>query len=106
MYKLTFKPSVIAASLLCLIGFAYAGELDPSTYEGKRYDVVKSEYLVKGWQVLSEQGREVPVYQGYPEITCGSGTMAICSVGFQNDKHAVAFIVEKLGDHIIVSGEY
>ncbi|MGO3346198.1 MAG: hypothetical protein ACTIM4_13265 [Marinomonas sp.] len=42
----------------------------------------------------------------YPEVTCGSGSMAICSVGFRNRQHSVAFIVIESAHGLIVSGEY
>lgn len=100
------KVSYFVFLLLGTITTAYADEPSFSHYEGQEYQVVKSDLLTQGWKLLPTQDEETPIDKNYPEITCGSGSMAICSVGFQNGQNTVAFIVEKSGSQLIVLGEY
>ncbi|HAS6967012.1 TPA: hypothetical protein I7303_23735 [Vibrio parahaemolyticus] len=83
-----------------------ADELDFSKYEGKNYELVKSEFLTAGWELVPKQEGEASINTRYPEITCGSGRMAICSVGFRKKRNSVAFVVKESGSQLIVSGEY
>ncbi|EIO3971414.1 hypothetical protein LQK33_004317 [Vibrio vulnificus] len=83
-----------------------ANELDFSKFKGKAYDVVKNELFAKGWDLSPKQEGEISFSKQYPEVTCGSGTMAICSVGFHKKHYSVAFIVIESSDELIVSEEY
>ncbi|QUJ66225.1 hypothetical protein KDD30_08455 [Photobacterium sp. GJ3] len=67
---------------------------------------MKSEMIAQGWTVVPQAEDETSMDDEYPEITCGSGSMAICSVGFQNAEGSVAFVIEHSGHEIVVSGEY
>ncbi len=84
----------------------FAEELDFSQYKGKNYELVKSEFLAKGWELVPKQEGETSMDDEHPEVTCGSGGMAICSVGFRKKRDAVAFVVKESGTQLIVSGEY
>ncbi len=84
-----------------------ADELDFSTYEGQAYSIVKTQLFQKGWTLVPKQEGERSMNKRYPEIVCGSGAMAICSVGFVNKNHSVAFVIKESGNHqLIVEGEY
>ena len=88
------------------INSSFADELNVSIYAGQSYDTVKSKFLTEGWMVVTKDDYEQSLDGEHPEIVCGSGLMAICSVGFQSDSRLVTFIVEKSGKQIIVLGEY
>ncbi|MBJ6941807.1 hypothetical protein [Vibrio cholerae] len=92
--------------VLSLTNSSFAEELDTSQYEGQSYDSVKSGLLANGWKILLKEENEQSIDDENSEIVCGSGLMAICSVGFQNDSRQITFIVEKSGNQIIVLGEY
>lgn len=83
-----------------------AHDVDPSQFEGQPYEVVKSQLLANGWQTIPKQQDELSFSEAYPEITCGSGSMAICSVGFQKQQHSIAFVVQSIDEQIIVLEEY
>ncbi|WP_333004351.1 hypothetical protein [Vibrio coralliilyticus] len=85
--------SVPLALMIVFTGFVDANELDFSQFKGKAYKVVKSELLAKGWETLPKQEGEISLSQRYPEITCGSGSMAICSAGFRKKQESVGIIV-------------
>ncbi|EOU2464867.1 hypothetical protein ACNTOD_003865 [Vibrio navarrensis] len=101
-----FKFGIVLASVFAVISQAVANELDFSQFNGQAYKVVKNELLTKGWEVLPKQESETSLSEQYPEITCGSGSMAVCSVGFHNKQKFVAFIVTDFGGELIVSEEY
>ncbi|ELL7125133.1 TPA: hypothetical protein KD862_003592 [Vibrio cholerae] len=92
--------------VLSLSDSSFAEELDTFQYEGQSYDSVKSGLLAKGWKILPKEEYEQSIDDKNEEIVCGSGLMAICSVGFQNDSRQITFVVEKSGNKIIVLGEY
>ena len=92
--------------MTALSPIVFAHQLVFSQYEGKAYDVVKSDLLAKGWKTQPKQNGENSINEQYPEITCGSGSMAICSVGFRNKQKSAAFVILRSGDQLIVSGEY
>ncbi|MDS1873332.1 hypothetical protein [Vibrio vulnificus] len=96
----------VLASVFAIATSTAANELDFSQFKGKAYDVVKNELFAKGWDLLPKQEGETSFSKQYPEVTCGSGTMAICSIGFHNKHHSVAFVVIESGDELIVSEEY
>lgn len=77
------------ALMVVFTGFVDANELDFSQFKGKAYKVVKSELLANGWETLPKQEGEISLSQRYPEITCGSGSMAICSAGFRKQQESV-----------------
>ncbi len=97
---------VVLASVFALVTSTAANELDFSQYKGKAYDVVKHELFAKGWDLSPKQEGETSFSQQYPEVTCGSGAMAICSVGFYNKHYSMAFVVIESGGELIVSEEY
>lgn len=97
---------VVLASVFAFTVSAAANELDFSKFKGKAYDEVKDELFAKGWALLPKQEGETSLSQQHPEVTCGSGSMAVCSVGFHNKQHSVALVVIESGDELIVSEEY
>ncbi|GAB6260525.1 hypothetical protein [Photobacterium sp. R1] len=98
--------SFLVVLFFCFTDSTYADELDFSQYDGQEYDLVKNDLLTKGWTYLPTQEDEVSMNEQYPEITCGLGSMAICSVGFRNSNHTVAFVIKKSGNKIIIAGQY
>ncbi|MCU7964686.1 hypothetical protein L5M28_19240 [Shewanella sp. SW32] len=73
---------------------------------GKKYAEVKSSLLAAGWVLTPVAEDEAPMTEDYPEITCGNGAMAICSVGFKRDNSTLALVVESIEQELIVTGEY
>lgn len=70
---------------------------------------------IAGKALLIQNGRKVSEerdpgtrarFPEFPEISCGSGLDAVCSVGFQKERSYLALIVEKRGDQVIIAGEY
>lgn len=84
----------------------YAQAQDIADLLGKKYAEVKSSLLSAGWVLTPVAEDETPMTEDYPEITCGSGAMAICSVGFMRDKTTLALVVEPIEQELIVTGEY
>ena len=103
---LKFKFIWLFALLFSSNTLVHADELDFSQYKGKNYEVVKREFLSSGWQLVPNQEGETSISEHYPEVTCGSGLMAICSVGFRNKQNSIAFIVVESQSELIISGEY
>ncbi|MCG9230962.1 hypothetical protein L3X65_17595 [Vibrio diabolicus] len=101
-----FKFGIVLALVFAVTSQAVENELDFSQFNGKAYKVVKKDLLTKGWEVLPKLENETSFSKQYPEITCGSGSMAVCSVGFRNKRQFVAFIVIDFGGDLIVSEEY
>jgi len=97
---------IFLASIFSANTVVYADELDFSQYEGKNYEFVKREFVTVGWELVPKREGEVSINKKYPEVTCGSGRMAICSVGFRKNRKSVAFVVIESGGQLIVSGEY
>ncbi|WP_407507248.1 hypothetical protein [Vibrio parahaemolyticus] len=97
---------VVLASFFAITTSTAANKLDFSKFKGKAYEVVKNELFAKGWDLSPKQEGEISFSKQYPEVTCGSGTMAICSVGFHKKHYSVAFIVIESSDELIVSEEY
>ena len=95
---------LIMLSLGALPLFAQAQ--DTSALWGKKYAEVKSSLLAAGWGLAPVAEDETPMTEDYPEITCGSGAMAICSVGFMRDKTTLALVVEPIENTLVVTGEY
>lgn len=100
------KFSVPLVLMFIFTAFVDANELDFSQFEGKAYKVVKSELLAKGWKTLPKQEGEISLNQRYPEITCGTGSMAICSAGFRNKQQSVGFVVTDSAKGVIVLEVY
>ena len=98
--------SIVLVVVFSFSPTVYAQELDFSQYENKTYDIAKSDLLAKGWRILARQSGESSISADYPEITCGSGSMAICSVGFIKLRYSVAFVVVESDNQLIVVGEY
>lgn len=84
----------------------YAPAQDSSALWGKKYAEVKSSLLAAGWVLAPVAEDETPITADYPEITCGNGAMAICSVGFKRDNSTLALVVESIEQELIVTGEY
>ncbi|MGI2189285.1 hypothetical protein ACROAG_20100 [Shewanella oncorhynchi] len=84
----------------------YAPAQDTSALWGKKYAEVKSSLLAAGWVLAPVAEDETPMTADYPEITCGSGAMAICSVGFKRDKTTLALMVKRIENTLVVTGEY
>ena len=84
----------------------YAQTQDIADLLGKKYTEVKSSLLSAGWVLAPVAEDETPMTEDYPEITCGSGAMAICSVGFIRDKTTLALMVEPIENTLVVTGEY
>ncbi|HAS6334783.1 TPA: hypothetical protein I7245_12250 [Vibrio vulnificus] len=97
---------VVLVSVIAMVTSIAANELDFSQFKGKAYDMVKNEFFAKGWELSPKQEGETSFSKQYPEVTCGSGSMAICSVGFYSKQHSVAFVVIESGGELIVSEEY
>ncbi len=79
---------------------------DTSALWGKKYTEVKSSLLAAGWVLAPVAEDETPITADYPEITCGNGAMAICSVGFKREKTTLALVVESIEQVLVVTGEY
>ena len=101
-----FKFACLFALIFSSNAVLHADELDFSQYKGKSYEVVKREFLNSGWQLVPNQEGGTSISEQYPEVTCGLGSMAICSVGFTSKQNSVAFIVVKSQSELIISGEY
>lgn len=95
---------LIMLSLGALPLFAQAQ--DTSALWGKKYAEVKSSLLAAGWVLTPVAEDEAPMAEDYPEITCGSGAMTICSVGFMRDKTTLALVVKRIENTLVVTGEY
>ncbi|QYX66238.1 hypothetical protein K2227_07945 [Shewanella putrefaciens] len=95
---------LLMLSLGALPQFAQAQ--DTSALWGKKYAEVKSSLLAAGWVLAPVAKDETPMTEAYPEITCGAGAMAICSVGFKRDKTTLALVVEAIENTLVVTGEY
>lgn len=95
---------LIILSLGAWSGFTQAQ--DNSALWGKKYTEVKSSLLAAGWVLAPVAENETSMTEEYPEITCGSGAMAICSVGFMRDNSTLALVVERIEQELIVTGEY
>ncbi len=95
---------LIILSLGALPLFAQARDI--TDLLGKKYAEVKSSLLAAGWVLTPVAKDEAPMTEDYPEITCGSGAMAICSVGFMRDKSTLALVIEPIENTLVVTGEY
>ncbi|WP_330147190.1 hypothetical protein [Shewanella oncorhynchi] len=95
---------LLMLSLGAWSGFTQAQ--NTSALWGKEYAEVKSSLLAAGWVLAPVAEGETPMTEDYPEITCGNGTMAICSVGFKRDNSTLALVVESIEQELIVTGEY
>lgn len=84
----------------------FAQAQDTSALWGKKYAEVKSSLLAAGWVLAPVAEDETPMTADYPEITCGNGAMAICSVSFKRDKTTLALVVEPIENTLVVTGEY
>ncbi|WP_317629717.1 hypothetical protein [Shewanella sp. SM29] len=84
----------------------YAPAQDTSALWGKEYAEVKSSLLAAGWVLAPVAEDETPMTEDYPEITCGNGAMAICSVGVKRDNSTLTLVVESIEQVLIVAGEY
>lgn len=84
----------------------YAQAQDTSALWGKKYAEVKSSLLAAGWVLAPVAEDETPMTKDYPEIACGNGAMAICSVGFKQENSTLALVVESIEQELIVTGEY
>lgn len=84
----------------------FAQTQDIADLLGKKYAEVKSSLLAAGWVLAPVAEDETPMTEDYPEITCGSGAMAICSVGFIRDKTTLALMVKRIENTLVVTGEY
>jgi len=97
--------SIIALFILTSFS-SLANELDVALLEGQRYEIVKSKLASQGWDSLPKQAGEKSLTETYPEITCGSGSMAVCSAGFRKGNRSIAVIITKSDNELIVLGEY
>lgn len=74
---------------------------------GMTYSAGKSALLKGGWKLLEVKPLDgSKPFKQFPEISCGSGRDAICSVGFQNERNYLAIIVEMRGNKLVIVGEY
>ncbi|NRB69376.1 MAG: hypothetical protein HRU48_18745 [Vibrio sp.] len=101
-----FQFAIVLAAVCAMTVPAAANDIDFSQFKGKAYEAVKHDLLAKGWQLVPHQEGDISYSQQYPEVTCGSGSMAICSVGFRHKPHSVAFIVVESNDQLIIAEEY
>ena len=104
LYRRKIIHPLIILSLSSLPLFAQAQDI--TDLLGKKYAEVKSSLLSAGWVLAPVAEDETPMTEDYPEITCGSGAMAICSVGFIRDKTTLALMVERIENTLVVTGEY
>lgn len=70
------------------------------------YSQVQQILLSSGWQRMPAEKGEVPLSLDYPDITCGEGTHAICSVGFKKQEEYQTLIVECVEGRLYVVGRY
>lgn len=95
---------------LLLVNLAYAKNDELKDYglsQGMTYSKVKLILKKNGWEpVLSKDAGKVSKL--FPEIDCGQGTSAICSVEFKKANEAVGFIVFRLKgkSEFILDGTY
>ncbi|CAM3130216.1 DUF4258 domain-containing protein [Vibrio neptunius] len=101
-----FQFAIVLAAVCAMTVPAAANDIDFSQFKGKAYEVVKHDLLAEGWELIPLQEGETSFSKQYPEVTCGSGSMAICSVGFRHKPHSVAFIVIESNDQLIIAEEY
>ncbi|EKE77833.1 hypothetical protein [Gallaecimonas xiamenensis] len=92
------------AMLLALALMATSGEVPRvDDFVGAPYSKLKAAFLAAGWQLqLDGDG----INADYPEISCGSGYDALCSVGFSKGQAYQAVTLEHGSNGWVVTGEY
>ena len=71
------------------------------------YSAGKAALLKSGWKVSDEKESGTSAhFPQFPEVSCGMGRDAVCSVGFERQKSYLALIVEKRGGQLVIAGEY
>lgn len=74
---------------------------------GMSYDEAKDIMLQNGWSVTEDKDEySNKPYTAYPEISCGSGRHAVCSVGFNKGVKFIALTIESNNGALVISGEY
>ena len=74
---------------------------------GMSYVAGKALLIKSGWKLIEEKEFKVPVpFPEFPEVSCGSGRDAVCSVGFKKQNNYLALIVEQQNGKVIITGEY
>ncbi|MEX0332913.1 hypothetical protein [Vibrio tubiashii] len=88
-----------------VVGGAWSTESDVST-SFPLYTEVAQTLLASGWQRVPAMQGETSLSPDYPEVTCGEGVHAICTVGFKLDEEYRALVVEWQQGTLRVVGEY
>lgn len=74
---------------------------------GMSYEEGKAVMVRNGWTITEDKDQHADnPYEFYPEISCGSGRYAICSVGFNKNETFIALTIEKHNGMLLISGEY
>jgi len=74
---------------------------------GASYKESKAMLISKGWMIVNGNDSSALVpFKKYPEISCGTGRHAICSVGFSKGSKSIAVTIEKRNETFVITGEY
>ena len=73
---------------------------------GMPYSKVKSLLRQTGWSPKFTNMEDSPPYKHFPEISCGSGYDAICTVEFVKANESESIIVQESKKGIIFLGTY
>lgn len=91
---------IFTVLFLCLSGtesFCFADEISLESYglhKGMSYRQAKEILEKNNWSPTVEDGSK-PTFVDFPEINCGEGYNAICSVGFEKGKSEMAIVVKR-----------
>lgn len=106
---LTIFRSVLVITCLVFASSVIAQNDELITYglkKGMIYNQARLILLKGGWKPkLDEDAGKIS--KEFPEISCGEGMTAVCSVGFKKGKESVAFVLKSVGKmKFIVDGTY
>ena len=62
---------------------------------GASYSKVRLTLLKSGWKIDASLQDEIPIFKNYPEIVCGHGLDAICSVAFDKAGKTINITVDQ-----------
>ena len=91
---LAFAGAVAAMSPLDSLG------LKPGT----DYARVRAELLHQGWKLDAQEPEEASDYREAPEVACGHGRDAICSVRFLKNGRAIMLTLKPDAGHLTLVG--
>lgn len=78
---------------------------DAGIRQSMRYDEAKRLLLAAGWRIEPPNG-EPPIYRQHPEISCGEGWQAVCSVGLTQGPASHGLVVKEIRKALVVDSAY